>query len=192
VVLVVVVGGLVAACSGDPGDGLRKPFHDSGPASAVSEVEAALPGLLAGTDAAARLDPVTFTSASSAVKARANLSPAAERERRAVLEATVVPEQVASTLATTEDAVREMLGDPEKLNAWGYTSNSFTVERFEGVRVDGDTAKALLVGEAEYAAPSDALPGGGSKRQFLVTLVRLDDGWRVKETTFRFLPGYEP
>jgi hypothetical protein len=182
---------LVGACDGDPGDGLRKPFRDSGPASAVAEVKAALPRLLEGTDAACRLDPVTFTSASSAAKEGANLSPAAVRQRRTVLAATLVPEQVDSALATTEDAVQEMLDDPEKLDAWGYTSNSFAVERFEGVRVDGDTAQALLMGEPRYTVPSGE-PFGDHERQWLVTLVRLDDGWRVKDTEFRFLPGDEP
>jgi hypothetical protein len=190
-ILVVLVVGLVAACSDEPGDGLRKPFHDSGPASTVAEVKAALPGLLQGPDAAGRLDPVTFTSTSSAAKERANLSAAAVRERRAVIEASVVPEQVDSTLETVEEGVREMLDDPEWLDAWGYTSNSFTVERFEGVRVDGDAAQALLVGERAYSTPTG--PMGGDKRsQYLVRLVRLDAGWRVKDTTSRFLPGYEP
>jgi len=190
-VVVACVVVLVGACDGDPGDGLRKPFRDSGPASAVAEVKAALPRLLEGTDAAARLDPVTFTSASSAAKERANLSPAAVRQRRTVLAATLVPEQVDSALATTEDAVREMLDDPETLDAWGYTSNSFTVERFEGVRVDGGTAQALLVGERRYTAGPGELVGD-KESQWLVTLVRLDDGWRVKDTESQYMPGSEP
>jgi len=189
--VVVCVAVLAGACDGDPGDGLRKPFHDSGPASAVAEVKAALPRLLAGTDAAGRLDPVTFTSASSATKERANLSPAAVHRRRTVLVATLVPEQVDSTLRTTEDAVREMLDDPEKLDVWGYTSNSFTVERFEGVRVDGDAAQALLVGERRYTAGPEELVGD-KESQWMATLVRLDGGWRVKDTESHYLPGSEP
>ena len=143
-------------------------IENEGSALDISAVKAAIPGILTARSAEGRVSG-TLESKGKAAQRSASLSTVAVQRRAQNLTSIEVASLAGEDLENLNSSVAQAI-ESENPN-WLFTSNEFVLEKWQGVRISGDTARAILVGHAEWQLANGTLKVD-EPLQHKVTLVR--------------------